>query len=216
MLARKLVTEFIGTFFLVLTVGLAVTGEVEMAAVAIGSVLMVMVYMGGHISGAHYNPAVTLAVWLRGKITPPEAGAYIATQLVAAVVAALVSQMASGTTFPVAPAAGLPLGTFFLLEFLFTFALTLVVLNVATAPTTAGNSFYGLAIGFTVVVGAFVVGPLTGGAFNPAVAVGPNVVDAMAGGDGLGGLWVYVVACCLGGLAAALVYRFQNGDDAAG
>src|SRR5687767_2117414 len=179
MLARKLVTEFIGTFFLVLTIGLAVTGEVELAAVAIGSVLMVMVYMGGHISGAHYNPAVTLAVWLRGKIVAGEAGAYIATQLGAAVVAALVSQAVSGASFAPAPAAGSGLAAFFLLELLFTFALALVVLNVATAPTTAGNSFYGLAIGFTVTVGAFVVGPITGGAFNPAVAFGPILVDSM-------------------------------------
>lgn len=215
MLARKLVTEFIGTFFLVLTIGLAVTGGVEMAALAIGSVLMVMVYMGGHISGAHYNPAVTLAIWLRGKATPTEAGAYIVTQLVAAVVAALVSQMVSGTTFPVAPAADVPLGTFFLLELLFTFALALVVLNVATAPTTAGNSYYGLAIGFVVTVGALVVGPISGGAFNPAVAIGPTLVDSMAGGGSMANLWVYLVACSLGGLLAALVYKYQNGDDAA-
>jgi aquaporin Z len=213
MLVRKLVTEFIGTFFLVLTIGLAVTGQVEMAALAIGSVLMVMVYMGGHISGAHYNPAVTLAVWLRGKIPAGEAGAYVATQLGASLVAALVSQMASGTTFAPAPASDVPLGTFFLLELLFTFALALVVLNVATAPTTAGNSFYGLAIGFTVTAGAFVVGPLSGGAFNPAVAVGPILIDSLMGTGGMNHLWVYVVACSLGGLLAAVVYKFQNVEE---
>jgi aquaporin Z len=108
------------------------------------------------------------------------------------------------------PAADVSLASFFLLELLFTFALALVVLNVATAPTTAGNSFYGLAIGFTVAVGAFVVGPITGGAFNPAVAFGPILVDAMLGDGGVSSLWVYLVACSLGGLLAAVVYKFQN------
>jgi aquaporin Z len=214
MLPRKLVTEFIGTFFLVLTIGLAVTGEVALAAIAIGSVLMVMVYMGGHISGAHYNPAVTLAVWLRGKIEATEAVAYIGTQLVAAVVAALVSNMVAGGTFAPAPADGVGLGVFFLLELLFTFALALVVLNVATATTTAGNSFYGLAIGFTVAVGALVVGPLTGGAFNPAVGFGPVVIDSMLGSGGLSNLWVYLAAPSLGGLLAAVVFKFQNPESA--
>jgi aquaporin Z len=212
MLPRKLVTEFIGTFFLVLTIGLAVTGEVALGAIAIGSVLMVMVYMGGHISGAHYNPAVTLAVWLRGKIETTEAVAYIGTQLVAAVVAALVSNMVAGSTFAPAPADGVGLGTFFVLELLYTFALALVVLNVATAPTTAGNSFYGLAIGFTVMVGALVVGPLTGGAFNPAVGFGPVVIDSMLGDGGLSNLWVYLIGPSAGGLLAGLVYRMQNPD----
>ena len=212
MLPRKLVTEFIGTFFLVLTVGLAVTGEVALAAVAIGSVLMVMVYMGGHVSGAHYNPAVTLAVWLRGKIESTEAVAYIGTQLGGAIVAALISNLVAGTTFAPAPADGVGLGVFFLLELLFTFALALVVLNVATAPTTAGNSFYGLAIGFTVLVGAVVAGPHTGGVYNPAVGFGPVVIDSMLGEGTLSNLWVYLVAPSLGGLLAALVYRVQNPD----
>lgn len=212
MLPRKLVTEFIGTFFLVLTVGLVITGEVALGALAIGSVLMVMVYMGGHISGAHYNPAVTLAVWLRGKIESTEAVAYIGTQLVAAVVAALVSNLVAGTTFAPAPADGVGMGTFVMLELLYTFALALVVLNVATASTTAGNSFYGLAIGFTVVVGALVVGPQTGGAFNPAVGFGPVVIDSMLGEGTLSNLWVYLVAPSLGGLLAALVFRVQNPD----
>jgi len=216
MLLRKLVTEFVGTFFLVLTIGLAVLGEVEVAPLAIGAVLMVMVYMGGHVAGAHYTPAVTLGVWLRGKMTAAEVGPYIGAQLAAAFVAALVAHLILGGTFAPAPAAEVSLGAFFVIEVLFTFALVLVVLNVATAPTTAGNSYYGLAIGFTVTAGAFVAGPISGGAFNPAVGFGPILVDALFGdGGSLGGLWVYLVAPTLGGALAAFVYKFQNPEDAA-
>ena len=216
MLARKLVTEFVGTFFLVLTIGLAVLGEVEVAPLAIGSVLMVMVYMGGHVSGAHYNPAVTLAVWLRGKMPASEVAPYVGAQLVAAFAAAFVAHAVLGGTFAPAPAEGVSLAAFFAIEVLFTFALVLVVLNVATAPTTAGNSYYGLAIGFTVLAGAFVAGPISGGAFNPAVGLGPILVDALFGdGRALGGLWVYLVAPTLGALLAVPVYKMQNPEPSA-
>ncbi len=210
MLVRKLVTEFIGTFFLVLTIGLASLGHVNVAPLAIGAALMVMVYMGGHISGAHYNPAVTLAVWLRGKMPAGEVAPYIGTQLVAAFLAALTAHAVLGDTFAPAPAGNVSFAGFFGLEVLFTFALVLVVLNVATAPTTAGNSYYGLAIGFTVVVGAFVAGPVSGGAFNPAVGFGPILVDTLFGDGSVQHLWVYLVAPALGGVAAAFVYKLQN------
>ncbi len=213
----KLLTEFIGTFFLVLTIGLTVLIGTEFAPIAIGCVLMVMVYMGGHISGAHYNPAVTLAVWLRGRVGSTEGGFYIAAQLAAALVAALVVYLVNDRTLDVAPAAETSLFEFFLLELLFTFALALVVLNVATARATEGNSYYGLAIGFTVLAGAFAAGPISGGAFNPAVALGPIVVDALLGdGSSLGGLWVYLVACFAGGALAAFVFNAQHPGEARG
>ncbi len=213
-MTRKLITEFIGTFFLVLTIALAVMGEVEMAPLAIGSVLMVMVYMGGHVSGAHYNPAITLAVWLRGKLPAAEIVPYIAAQLAGAFVAALVAHAVLGGTFAPTPREAVSLPAFFGLEVLFTFALALVVLNVATAPTTAGNSYYGLAIGFTVLAGAFVAGPVSGGAFNPAVGFGPILVDALFGdGRALPYLWVYLVGPTAGALLAALVYKVMNPEE---
>lgn len=213
-MTRKLLTESIGTFFLVLTIGLAVIGRVEVAPLAIGSVLMAMVYMGGHVSGAHYNPAVTLAVWLRGKLPAAEILPYIGAQLAGAFVAALVAQGILGETFAPAPRAGLSVGAFLAVEVLFTFALALVVLNVATAPTTAGNSYYGLAIGFTVLAGAFVAGPISGGAFNPAVGFGPILVDALFGdGRALRSLWVYFVGPAAGGLLAAVVYKMMNPEE---
>jgi aquaporin Z len=205
----KLVVEFIGTFFLVFTVGMTVKGpdSSTMAALAIGSSLMVMVYAGGHFSGGHYNPAVTLGVTLRGKATWAEAIPYWGAQFAAAIVAALLVLFIKPVAGPVTPPPGAPveysIAAKLLVEFLFTFALVYVVLNSATAKGTAGNSFYGLAIGFTVVVGAFAVGPVSGGAFNPAVAVGA----ATAGLAEWLNIWIPLAADFAGGAAAALLFN---------
>jgi aquaporin Z len=207
---RKYLTEFIGTFFLVLTVGLTVLGKVEMAPLAIGCSLMVMVYMGGHVSGGHYNPAVSLAVLLRGKLAPMEFIPYLVAQLAGAVAASLVVYAVLGKTFAPAPAETATAWGALLVEVLFTFALCLVVLNTATSKGTEGNSFFGLAIGFTVVVGAFAGGPISGGAFNPAVGTGPILVNAAAGGGGLGNLWLYLVGPFAGGALAAAVFFIQE------
>ena len=171
----KLLTEGVGTFFLVLTIGLTVLGGLPWAPVAIGSALMVMVYMGGHISGAHYNPAVTLAVLLRGKILGREAGAYMLAQLIGALLAAIAVALLREESLVVAPGAGASALQVLLVEVLFTTALALVVLNVATSPRTEGNSYYGVAIGFTVLIGAASGGDISGGAFNPAVGLGARV-----------------------------------------
>ena len=201
---RKLAVEFIGTFFLVLTIGLAVANAGDLAPLAIGAALMALVFAGGHVSGAHYNPAVSVAVFLRGKMSPPELGAYAGTQVVAAVVAALVV-IALGFD-PDEAAEGAGAGKMLLAEFLFTFALAWVILNVATARGTEGNSFYGLAIGFTVMAGAFTVGAVSGAAFNPAVAVGAMVIGLLEWAD----IWIYLVANLAGGAAAAFVFLFTQ------
>lgn len=207
---RNYLTEFIGTFFLVLTIGLTVLAGTPLAPLAIGCALMVMVYMGGHISGGHYNPAVTLAVWRRGSLAANQVLPYMAAQVVGAIAAALVVYFILGRTFAPAPAPGISVMKVITVEFLFTFALALVVLNSATAPATKGNSFYGLAIGFTVVVGAFAGGSVSGGAFNPAVGIGPILVDAALGSGSLANLWLYLVGPLAGGLAAAAVFEIQN------
>ncbi len=201
-LERKLTVEFIGTFFLVFTIGMAVATAGALAPLAIGAVLMVMVFAGGHISGAHYNPAVSTAVFVRGKITSNEYVAYVVTQVAAAIVAALVVTILGYDPDQVAKVAGA--GKMLVVEFLFTFALAYVVLNVATAKGTEGNSFYGLAIGFTVASGAFAVGAISGGAFNPAVAVGAMVLGLLSWGD----IWIYLLANLAGGFAAAQVFLF--------
>lgn len=209
----KYLTEFIGTFFLVLTIGLVVVGESQFAPLAIGSALMIMVYMGGHLSGGHYNPAVTLAVAVRGKIGWGDVIAYWISQLLGAFVAALAVAAITGAAFAPAPGADVSAGSALLVEFLFTFALALVVCNSATAVATAGNSFYGLAIGFTVMVGAFAGGAISGGAFNPAVGVGPIVYSALAGAGGYGHLWLYLVGPLAGGLVAGLVSNYQHSGE---
>lgn len=211
-MTRKLVVEAIGTFFLVLTIGQVVLepGAGPFAPLAIGSALMIMVYAGGHISGGHYNPAVTLGVFMRGRATGAELGGYWIAQVIGAIVAALVT----GYLKPDAPITALDpaLGQAFVAEFLFTFALVYVVLNTATARGTSGNSYFGLAIGFTVVVGAYSVGAISGGAFNPAVAVGITILGLSAPGF----LWVFLVANLLGGAAAALLFNALDlGDDKA-
>jgi aquaporin Z len=147
---KALIVEFVGTFFLVLTIGLTVIGPGAgpFAPLAIGCALMIMVYAGGHISGGHYNPAVTLGVWMRGKCETKNVVPYMITQIIAGVVAALVVKFFRGDA-PVVAAT--PDATKALLnEFLFTFALVYVVLNTVTSSKNAGNSYYGLAIGFKI------------------------------------------------------------------
>lgn len=207
----KYLTEFIGTFFLVLTIGLtAVGGGSPMAPLAIGAALMVMVYMGGHISGAHYNPAVSLALMLRGKLASSELVPYWVAQLLGAIVAALTVYLISGQTFAPAPAPGASIVAVLLVETLFTFALALVVFNVATHSATKGNSYYGLAIGFTVTVGAFAGGGTSGGAYNPAVGIGPILVHGLVGGGSFANLWYYLVGPFLGAALAATVFKAQE------
>ena len=211
---NKYLTEFVGTFFLVLTIGLAVlTGPssgLSMAPLAIGCSLMIMVYMGGHISGAHYNPAVSLAVLLRGKLSSADFVPYLIAQIAGGTVAAILVNVILGKTLAIAPGEGVPTLSALLVEILYTFALALVVLNVATSPKTEGNSYYGLAIGFTVVVAAFAAGGISGGAFNPAVGVGLTVAHALFNGGSWTHLWLYLVGPLAGGALAAVVYKIQH------
>lgn len=209
---NKYIVELIGTFFLVFTIGNVVIapGAENLAPLAIGAALMVMVFAGGHISGAHYNPAVTLAVFLRGKCDAKDVVPYVAAQVAGAGVAA------SAVLFVKGPAAVVEameiadrIPQVLVAEILFTFALAWVVLNVATAKGTEGNSFYGLAIGFTVMAGAFSVGGVSGGVFNPAVAVGISVMGLSSWAN----IWVYLVANFAGGAIAATVFKIVNPSD---
>lgn len=206
---NKYLVELIGTFFFVLTIGCVVIdkGAGPFAPIAIGAVLMVMIFAGGHISGGHYNPAVTLGVWMRGKCDTKDVAPYMAAQIIgAAIAAAVVKFLKAGAVLSPGNPQVLPA---LLAEFLFTFALVYVVLNVATAKGTSGNSFYGLAIGMTVMVGAFSVGNISGGVFNPAIAVGITLMGLSAWSS----IWIFLVADFLGGAAAALTFKVVNPGD---
>jgi aquaporin Z len=207
---HKYLTEFIGTFFLVLTIGLAVLSHAALAPLAIGASLMVMIYMGGHVSGAHYNPAVSLAVLLRGKLGIIDFVLYVIAQLAGALAAASIVCEIMGKTCPIQPGHNVNIIAALLVEILYTFALALMVLNVATAKKAEGNSYFGLAIGFTVFAGAVAGGGISGGAFNPAVGTGLTVLNVFGGGGSFEYLWLYLVGPFAGGALAALVFTVQE------
>jgi aquaporin Z len=214
----KYVYEFIGTFFLVATVGMVVFEPLAappgFAPIAIGTVLAVMIFAGGHVSGGHYNPAVSLAVWVRGdkqSFTLGNMVIYWIVQLAAGFVAALAVTYIKGA---MAASIGEPISitpnnvSAYLIpslvaEFLGTFALTFTVLNVATAKATSGNSFYGWAIGMAVLASAYAFGSITGGAFNPAVALGVTQI----GGSSWNNIWIFLIPQLLAAVVAAFVFR---------
>jgi aquaporin Z len=207
---RKYAVEVIGTFFLVFTVATSVLSHSAFTPLAAGAALMVMVYAGGHISGGHYNPAVTMAALWRRRIGPADAVAYWIAQFAAGVLAgwaarAVVNPAAVTTLHP----SGHALTATAVVELLFTFALCYVVLNVATSKDQLGNSFFGLAIGFTVLAGAFAVGGISGGAFNPAVSLGLATGGLFAWST----LWVYIVVQAVAGIVAGLAFLALNPDD---
>lgn len=203
---NKYIVEFIGTFFLTLVV--ALTGN----PLAIGAVLCAMVYMGGYVSGAHYNPAVTLSVWVRGKIDTYTGLYYVAVQILGAFVGVFAAFWITKTKFFVAPAQGVSPYSVFLVEFLFTFALASVVLNVATSRKNENNHFYGIAIGTVLIAGVFAGLTISGGAYNPAITLGSwifNFDQALAQPLNI---VLYLVAQVLGGLGAGFIYQYTSAD----
>uniref|UniRef100_A0A7S3Z659 Aquaporin n=1 Tax=Lotharella globosa TaxID=91324 RepID=A0A7S3Z659_9EUKA len=209
-MARPLAMEFIGTFFLCLTI--AMNADSSLAPLGVGGVLIAMVFMGGKVSGAHYNPAVTLAVALCGKIDWVKAGFYVIAQVAASFVAGIVGAIVAGSLgrpagYPTVSATSGPFSAL-LCEFLFTFILAKVVLNVAGHSKRENNSFFGLAIGLTVFAGAVAVGGVSGAALNPAVGTGLPMVQ----GD-FSYFWIYWIGPGLGGATAALLFWATNGDE---
>ena len=202
----KLVSEFVGTFFLVMTVGLTVLEPASAGAfapIAIGLMLAVMIYATGHISGGNFNPAVSLAVFLRGSLSFANLIGYWLAQFAAGALAATLAVYIKGTS---GSPQTLNVSHAFIAEALFTFALCHVVLNVATAKETAGNSYFGLAIGATVIAGAYSVGPISGAVFNPSVSLGATMMNLSRFQD----LWLYIVAQFVGAVVAALIFKLWH------
>lgn len=210
---RKYIVEFIGTFFLILAISIVVIkGETGLPAlIGIGTVLMAMIYAGGHISDAHYNPAVTLAFYIQGGIKTSLTLGYIVAQLLAAFTAPYAASIILSENTELVEPTFLMLHTkpSLIAEFLGTFALVFVIMNVARGKGTKGNSFYGLAIGFTVIGCAYIFGSVSGGVFNPAVAISVVQLGIVKMAD----IWIYMLANCLGAVVATYVFLFTNGKE---
>ena len=207
---RKYAVEAIGAFFLTFVVGVSVLSGSVFTPLAAGATLMVMIYAGGHVSGGHYNPAVTLAVLVRGRIGISDAAAYWIAQVIGGVIAGILARaVVNPATVKTLILSGHTEAAAAVVELLITFALCYVVLNVATSKDQPGNQFFGLAIGFTVAAGAFAVGGISGGAFNPAVTLGAATAGLFAWST----VWVYLVVQLGAGVAAALAFRALNPGD---
>ena len=210
----KLVTELVGTFIFLSVIALSGAAG-SLAPLAIGAALAAMVYMGGHISGAQYNPAVSFGLFLRRKITAVEMVAYWATQLVGAVLAFGFGYLVSGHSPGIHPGPKIDIYQALAVEILFTTTLVLVILNVAFTRATQGNSFYGIAIGFTIAAAIFAGGPISGGAYNPAVGIGATFGSAMFSGGGWSDVWLYVVGPFIGAAIGSAIHALQTGRDQA-
>jgi aquaporin Z len=210
---KALVVELLGTFLFVFSIALAVKNAGPLAPIPIGLALCVLVYMGGWISGGHYNPAVSLAAAIRGALPMPKLLPYMGVQLGGAFLAALLARAVSGEAFVPAPGPTASTMQALVVEIVFTFMLCMVVLMTATVKKTAGNSYYGAAIGLTIVVAAFAGGSISGGAYNPAVGIGPLLASAVRGGPGLGHWWLYAAGPLAGGAAAGLLFQFLAGEE---
>jgi aquaporin Z len=207
---RRYITEFVGTFGLVLTIGCVVMGGSNLAPLAIGCVLAALVFAGGHISGAHYNPAVTLAVFLRGRVRAIDVLPYFGAQIAGGLLGGVAARMiVDPPSIEALSFSGGKIAAALFAEFLFTFFLAYVVLNVATSGDHPDNSFYGLAIGFILFAGAAAVGGLSGAAFNPAVAIAASAIGLFS----WSGIWIFLLANFAGGAVAALVFRLLNPED---
>ncbi|NNC89444.1 MAG: porin [Akkermansiaceae bacterium] len=214
---NKYIVELIGTFFLALSIGVAaglgLAGDV--APLAFGFVLMGAIYAGGHVSGAHYNPAVTLGLFIRGRCPRKDVAPYIIAQLIGGVLAGLlIKGVFAGTTVnnatveitPFVPGNSLPV---LVAEFLFTFLLMLVILYVATVKTTEGNEYYGLAVGTTVIGGAFTVGGISLASFNPAVTASFGIDGQLAWAD----TWMHFFPQILGAVLATFTFKGLHPDE---
>ena len=214
-LQQKLVAEFIGTLFLTYTICLTAvwgsSGDFH-PGFAIAAILMAMIYSLGYISGAHFNPAVTLGVWIRGSCEKAEVLPYIASQSIAGVFGALLSgytytgEHSRGSLETASLLLNSEIHEVLLAEFLFTFALVYVILNVATSEATSGNQYYGVAIASVVFAGAISVGDVSMASFNPAVTISLITVGKLS----IAQSWLHFTPHLIAGVLASLAFNKTN------
>lgn len=215
-LKDQLIAEATGTFMLVLTVGMNVLVESKAAAFSIAACLTCMIYAIGDISGGHFNPAVTVAIFARGKTDMNTALAYIGTQLVAGFVGSLACALVhGGSTFPIGPGPGFNWGSVAVAEIVYTFVLCFVVLCVATVKEPASKELIGFIIGSCVTVGGLAIGKISGGSLNPAVSFGIAGARVLFGGSFYKGV-IYMIFEVIGGLLAAGVFKVTYPDQLEG
>ena len=212
-LLRKTVAEFIGTFMLVLVGCGAIVVDAQMGgalghvgvSLTFGLVIMVMIYATGHLSGAHFNPAVSIAFATIGRFSWREVPFYILGQLAAALLGALALKVLLASDGSLgATVSTMPMESAFAIEVLLTFSLMFVITSVATDARAEG-AMAGLAIGGTVAMAALMGGPLTGASMNPARSLGPALISGR-----MDGLWLYLVAPCVGAVLGGVVYRWTQ------
>lgn len=203
---RKLLVEFIGAFFLISAAGMG-------GGFAAAAALALVIYGGAHISGGHYNPAVSLAMLIQGKLTPVEFVGYVVAQVLGGIAAGALIYTLLDTKFIPGAADGVSWGKAVLAEAVFTFLLVYTVCQVALPKKVDGNQYYGLAIGLTVVVGAMAIGDISGAALNSAVGIGPLLFDIGNIGDHMSSISLYLVGPLVGGAVASLVHTAVQGDD---
>jgi len=218
-LGQKLTSEFLGTFFLVFTVGLNVIGGSPAPALSIAAALMCMIYALGQVSGAHFNPAVTLAIQLSNKTTDKGgswgvSGPYMGAQLLGGLAAGMTYCLLTGGSVPLGPGAGHNQGTAAFAEIVYTFVLAFTVLNVAcSAATNAQTCIFGLAIGFCIVTGGYAIGPISGGSLNPAVSFGLDTSNLLTKGGSYGNFVSYSIYEFVGAAIAFGAYSFCRPDE---
>jgi aquaporin Z len=212
---KKYIAELIGTFFFALTIFMAIYSKVsaDLQPLAMGATFIAMIYAMGHVTGAHFNPAVSLAMFIRNKISWQDMSFYIIAQILGGILAAYITLFLISGKPLVAPIASPPqffaISQAILAELLGTFALVWVILTMASAKALEGNYFYGFAIGLTVIGMGYALGSVSSGIFNPAIAIGARFAQLGAWSN----LWIYLVACPTGGALAAFAYKYLSGED---
>ena len=194
---KKYVMEAVGAMLLLLTVSLI--GN----PIATGMALVALVYMGGHISGGHYNPAISLGAWINGKLKTKEFGYYVLSQLIGGFVASIFYFLLIGKRYFAAPGVGVGYWKVMLLEMIFTFFLVFVALTFAMAPKLKTSQMYGLAIGFTLLAISFL-----GGTYNPMVSISSSLFDGCFLGTSIQHMPAYALGSFGGGAVAAYFYKY--------
>jgi aquaporin Z len=201
---RALVIEAVGTGVLVIIIAMASVNAGVMAPLAIGLGLAALVYMGGPVSGAHYNPAVSLCLAMTRALPMERLGPYAAAQCVGAIVGASVACAMTGEAVVPAPGVDVAWWRALITEAVFTFMLCIVIIGAAVAPASKGRGYFGLAIGLTILAAALAGGPISGGVYNPGVALGLAALGLSRGIDA-SHVWLYLIGPVIGALAATLL-----------